>query len=430
MRNGRHFITGFWKALLYARIAVRVACRYALRPRCFGWSPMAYFRFLARAARLLLIFRHNKVVRVHNGYKLHLYLPAYPSAAFFYVIESKLLRVPPGPTTVVFSMTKACSYKCSHCYQRKDTAPDLSEELLVRTARNVQDCGVAMFDIEGGEPFLRFPRLLKLVSALDERSEIWVNTTGAHVAPGMLEQLRQAGLFGLMVSIHSPAPRLHDALTGVPGSFDTACEILKQARQTNLASAFNSVLSQEEIENDGLARLMDLARELDCDYVQLIHPKPAGEWLGRTQGMQRDRSLIERIRQAHLRYNSGAMQDYPSLAAQVFEESEHVLGCTSGAVDRFYIGASGEMQPCEFLNVSFGNVRDEPFETVYARMRSYFAAPCCDWLCCTQAEAIHRLFQEQGLDRTPLPWPLTKELVERWDRGRPTPIYEKLGIYR
>ncbi|HUT24566.1 MAG TPA: radical SAM protein [Sumerlaeia bacterium] len=435
MRKNPHFATGLSKAFVYARIVLHVAARYALRPSLFKRSPAAFGRFLWRAWRLLLIFRHNKVVRVSNGHKLHLYLPAYPSPAFFYALESKLLRQPPGAATVVFSMTKACPYKCAHCYQSRDGGPDLDEDLLLTTARDVQDAGVAMFDIEGGEPLVRFPRLLKLVQSIDERSEIWVNTTGSCPrAQGslrdVLEKLRNAGLFGLMVSIHSPDPAKHDALTGVPGSFEVACDALKACREAGLAAAFNSVLSEEEIRRDGLEKLMRLARELDCDYVQLIHPKPAGNWMGRETSMQRDPRLIADIRERHLYYNSCAAHDYPSLAAQAFEESESVLGCSAGAVDRFYVNATGEVQPCEFLNISFGNVREESFSEIYRRMRSHFRIPCCDWLCCTQGQAIHDLFRKRGPERTPLPWSLTRELVETWDRGRPTPAYKALGIYQ
>jgi len=427
--SSRHFITGLPKALIYLRIALHVAGYYALRPRLLRLSPVAYLRFLIRALRLLLVFRHNKVVRVFNGYKLHLYLPAYPSPAFFYAIETNLLRAQPGPTTVVFSMTKACSYKCPHCYQHKDTGADLDEDLMIETARDIQDAGVAMFDIEGGEPFLRFPRLLRLVQALDERAEIWANTTGARLTGEMLEQLKTAGLFGLMVSIHSPDRKRHDAFTGVPGSFDLACDTLRLCRQVGLVAAINSVLSEDEVEGDGLDRLMDLSRELDCDYVQLIHPKPSGLWRGRDEGMQRRQEVIGKAQQAHTLYNSRERHDYPSLAAQVFEESERVLGCTAGAVDRFYVNANGEVQPCEFLNISFGNVNGEPFDRIYERMRSFFPTPCTDWLCCTQAPAIRELLQKHQLQRTPLPWRVTQELVADWDRGERTPVYEKLGIY-
>lgn len=422
-------MTGLLKTCVYLRIIIHVPLYY-LRRREYFDSAGAYFRFLRRALTLLMIFRHNKVARVFNGYKLHLYLPAYPSKAFFYALESKLLRQLPGATTVVFSMTKACTYRCRHCYQRNDDGADMDEDLLIKTALNVRDSGAAMFDIEGGEPFVRFDRLLKLVGALDERSEIWVNTTGANAKPGMMEKLKEAGLFGLMVSLHSPEASVHDDLTGIPGSFETACGILRQCRQMGLVSALNTVLSEKEIKAGGIDRVMELARKLDCDYVQLIHPKPAGMWLGRKEEMQTDRKVIENVQAQHLYYNSAARKDYPSLAAQVFEESPGVLGCTAGAVDRFYIGAGGEVQPCEFLNISFGNVNDEPFSEIYRRMRSYFDEPCVDWLCCTQADAIADAFRKRKCNTSPLPWSETRNLVENWRHGEPTRIYRRLGIYK
>ncbi len=424
------FLTGWRRSLLDLRIALHVIERYALRPRAFGWRPAEYFRFLARARLLLRVFRHEKAVRVFRGVKIHLYLPAYPSPAFFYALESKLLRDPPGAVTVEYTMTKACSYRCEHCYQKLDTGPDLEEDLLLETARAIRDSGTAMFDIEGGEPLMRLPRLLNLLGSLDARSEIWVNTTGAGLTEEALGQLKDAGLFGLMVSIHSPDAATHDALTGVPGSFEVACDALRLCHRMGLVAAANSVLSENEVRRGDLARLMDLTRDLGCDFVQLIHPKPAGAWLARTESMQQDAALVEDLRSEHLRYNGDAVEGYPALAAQVFEESPGMLGCTAGAVDRFYVNATGEVQPCEFLNISFGNVREEPFERILGRMRDAFRVPCTDWLCCTQAAEVARLLRENGLTRTPLPRILTEELVSGWGRGEPTPLYRRLGVYR
>jgi MoaA/NifB/PqqE/SkfB family radical SAM enzyme len=367
---------------------------------------------------------------VGRGLKLHLYLPAYPAPAFFHALESKLLRSPPGATTVVFSMTKACSYHCPHCYQRHDTGPDLPEERLLALARELQEAGVALFDLEGGEPLLRLPRLLRLLAVLDSRAEVWVNTTGAGLTPEAMQQLRAAGLYGFMVSIHSPRAEVHDQFTGVPGSFDLACRAVRLCRGTGGAAALNSVLAEDEIRRGGITELMALAKDLDADFVQLIHPKPAGLWLGRTEGMQRDAAFVAEVREQHRLYNSSRRREYPALAAQVFEEAERVLGCTAGGVDRFYVNATGEVQPCEFLNLSFGNVTREPFATVFARMRSCFPEPCSDWLCCTQAGAIAAALRQQGTGATPLSQEATREVVAQWDRGRPTPLYRRLGIYR
>jgi len=424
------YITGWRKCFLYGRIALTVAGRYGCKPSLFGWSPVAYGRFLQRALRLLLVFRHHKAVRTNQGYKLDLYLPAYPSEAFFWALEGKLLRTPPRPVTVVYSMTKACPYRCSHCYQRKDENAELDESVLIATAKELQKMGVALFDIEGGEPFVRFPRLLKLMESLDERSELWVNTTGAGIKPGMLEQLKRTGLFGVMVSIHSPRAQKHDELTGVRGSWDVACETVKQSRVLGIAVAINSVLSEPELRADGLDQMMELAKRVDADFVQLIHPKPAGMWLGRDEGMQKEAGFIRSVENEAQKFNSRHRKEFPSLVAQVYEESSSVLGCTAGGVDRFYVNATGEIQPCEFLNVSFGNVREEPLDLVFSRMRDAFKEPACDWLCCTQGAAIHDLIQKSDLKRTPLPWAQTKGLVEKWNRGQATPLYKKLGIYR
>lgn len=423
------FLTGAGQALLYLRIALAVAARYALRPSLYNYSPFSYFRFLLRALRLLLVFRDNKPVHTSFGWKIDLYLPAYPSPAFFYALEAKLLSISPMPLTVVFSMTKACQYKCAHCYQRRDGGDDLPEDLLLGTAKEMQNLGVAMFDIEGGEPLLRLPRLLKLLHALDKRAELWINTTGAGLTREALASLKAARLFGVMISVHSPDPVVHDGLTGVPGSFDIACASARAFRAAGIVVAINSVLSEPEIRAGGLERLMELSRSLDADFVQLIHPKPAGNWLGHRESMQKDATVIELVRTLHRRYNrSGG--GYPCLVSQVLEEAEDRLGCTAGAVDRFYLNAYGEIQPCEFLNLSFGNLREEPLRVIMQRMRSYFPEPCSDWLCCTQGPEIARLFSEHKLDRTPLPWSVTKPLVEKWSRGTPTPLYRKLGFYR
>lgn len=421
--------TGVSKALLYALIALHVAGRYGVRPRSFGWNPLRYAAFLRRALHLLLAFRHDKPVRTPQGWKLHLYVPAYPTAAFFHTIEAKFLNQPPGPTTVVYSMTKACRYKCPHCYQRNDKGADVDETQLCATARRLQDIGVAFFDIEGGEPFMRYDRLLSLVRTLDARSEIWINTVGDGVTLERLEELRSSGAAGVMVSVHSTDSGQHDAFCGVPGAFEVACRCVRLAREAGLAAALNSMLSEEELQKGRLSELMALADELGCHYVQLIHPKPSGGWLGRDDQMQRGEAILRQVHEAHRHYNSSASSYTTALAAQAFEERPDVLGCTAGAIDRFYVNANGELQPCEFLNISFGNLTREPFEVVYGRMRAAFPDARTDWLCCTLAPEIHRLFVESGSKHTPLPWELTRELVGRWDRGEPTPLYRKLGIY-
>ena len=118
--------------------------------------------------------------------------------------------------------------------------------------------------------------------------------------------------------------------------------------------------------------------------------------------------------------------DYPAVSAQILEEDVSLFGCTAGGTDRFYFNAKGDVQPCEFLNVSFGNVAEEPFETIYERMRAAFQVPGTCWLCEDYSGKVSSLFKEHGLDSLPLSPELTAELIEQMDRGRPTELYHTI----
>ena len=418
------FITGFPKLLLYTRIALHVAGRYLFRVK-----PLDYLRFLRQALTLLINFWPNKPVRIACGYKIYIYLPAYPSAAFFRALDAKLLRTPPGPVSAVYSMTKACAYHCPHCYQRQDAGADVPEETLVATALAMEQLGVAFLNVEGGEPFLRYDRLHHLVRSASTATEIWVNTTGDRATREHLAELQTAGLNGIMVSVHAPEAAAHDAFTGIPGSFATACSTLRLCRELGLGTAINSVLSASDILGGKLDALMALARSLDCDFVQLIHPKPAGLWLDNPDAVQTDADYLAKLRAKHLHYNSRSSRDLPVLAAQVFEERPEGLGCTAGGVDRFYVNAAGEVQPCEFLNVSFGNVTREPFEAIFARMRKAFAAPVREWPCCTQSPRIAGLMRQHNVKTTPLPSEYADEFMSGWNRGAQPDVYRKMRLY-
>ena len=412
---------------LFAVIALHVAGRYAFR-----LTPRDYFAFLRRAAVLLWTFRHNRSVKTTQGRKLQLYLPAWPSPVFFTALENELLRKPPAPTSVVLSMTRACAYKCPHCYQKRERGADLDLDPLLRTLDAMLAAGVSFFNIEGGEPFLRYDRLLAALDRLNGRAEIWVNTTGDGASEKKLEELRQRGLAGIMVSLHSPLAAAHDAFTGVPGSFDRARDTMRRAKSLGLGVAVNSVLAEQEIRSGGLESLMLLARDSGADYVQLIHPKPCGGWLETAEPMQTDASLLRFIESQHILYNGPEKAGYPSLAAQVFEEGASGVGCTAGGVDRFYLTAGGEVQPCEFLQISFGNVADEPFADIFSRMRQAYAVPRTGWPCCAQSGAIASFMRAHGIAATPLPWPHTRRFLAEHaaNSGKETPLYATLGIYK
>jgi MoaA/NifB/PqqE/SkfB family radical SAM enzyme len=424
-------MTGLRKWYAFGYLAVRMWAHLTRTTLVRERSPRRYFTFLRRLTVLLKVLWHNKVMRINGTYKFEIYLPAFPTPAFFHAIKKyDPATREPAALTVVLSMTKACAYQCPHCYQRMDQGKEVEIELLRRVAREMQDMGVTTFDIEGGEPMLRFDRLCELLTAFDERAEIWVNTTGDGLTRERAEQLRRLGVFGVYVSIHSADAATHDAFTGKQNAFGIACEAVTCLQDVGIATAINYCASPEDVRGDGVRRLFALARELGCSFVQVIHGKSAGGWLDKPDAMISESPLIDKLAKLHVEYNGSLRyRDYPAVAVQVFEESHDVFGCTAGGVDRFYVNHEGEVQPCEFINVSFGNIKDEPFIEIFRRMRGSFETPGSDWLCCTQAPGILAMIKTERLAKTPIPKEHTQKLVALWNKGQPTPLYRTLGIY-
>ncbi|MGD8400029.1 MAG: radical SAM protein, partial [Bacillota bacterium] len=168
------------------------------------------------------------------------------------------------------------------------------------------------------------------------------------------------------------------------------------------------------------------AKKFQTVLIQLIKPKPAGGWLESGVEPFTDSNLqhiTNRVNQYNLERQ---YQDFPVISAQIIEESPAVFGCTAGGTDRFYINAKGDLQPCEFLNISFGKIDDHNFDECYQKMRKCFEVPGECWLCEKYSGEIFTLFKENQLNSLPLTPELSNRIYDHWDRGNTTKLYQTL----
>ena len=86
-----------------------------------------------------------------------------------------------------------------------------------------------------------------------------------------------------------------------------------------------------------------------------------------------EKCLITRGERQHLiaiARRFSALPDYPNIVAQSEVEGPDCAGCM-GAHSQFYMTAFGDVDPCDFMPLTFGNVRDDPLETIWQRMRCH-----------------------------------------------------------
>jgi MoaA/NifB/PqqE/SkfB family radical SAM enzyme len=120
----------------------------------------------------------------------------------------------------------ACNNCCSYCPQPfvRGTGPAGSEpstEELVRKLESARREGITEAAFSGGEPTIR-KDLQSLIAHARSIGfgRVSITTNGRMLSyPGYARKLLDAGLTGVSVSLHGPNAAVHDALTGVPGSF-------------------------------------------------------------------------------------------------------------------------------------------------------------------------------------------------------------------
>lgn len=410
------------------QIKVHVFLYFTLRLFAGEVKPNHYFRFLRRLLFFLSKMHHNKYVKIGNRIKINLYVPAFPSKAFFNACRKVNLFDEQMPcVSALVSITSACRFNCEHCYQKHDKGKDLEVDYLLTTIKKMQENGIAFFNIEGGEPFLAFDRLQAVCAAIDDRSEILINSTGDGMTREKLLKIRKnRNLIGIMFSLHTSVPDNLNQFMARNDAWDILVRGIHLCHETGIAVMFNSCLLSADFSNGQFESIMETAAGFNGAIVQLIKPKPAGGWLesGADRFAQQDAELVK---QKVAAYNLGKSKThFPFISCMLMEEEKAFFGCTAGATDRFYLNAKGDVQPCEFLNISFGNVKNEVFENIYARMRNQFLEPG-DCLLCEQYSAkIREVFKASNETSLPLSPALSESIYKDWNRGEPADFYKRV----
>ena len=422
------FLIGGRKWMEELRIKLLVFLHYKLQFLKGKIKVRHFFRVLKRLLYFLSKMKENKYVKIGRLTKVNLYVPFFPTKAFYTACNKVTIFDEKMPSvSVLVSVTSACKFNCEHCYQKYDRGKDVDIEVLIKTVRELQDKGVAFFNIEGGEPFMVFDRLLRVCQAIDDRSEILINSTGFGMTSERLKILRKnRNLMGVMFSLHADTPEKMNAFMGSDEAWLSMEKGIAMCHENNIPVMFNSCLLPESFKDGTFERILDLEKNFGGCLVQLIKPKNAGGWLhGQTEKFTAEDELI--VKGKVIMYNQAKSHiDYPFVYCMLMEEEPEMFGCTAGGTDRFYINAKGDLQPCEFLNISFGNIAVDDFDTIYYNMRAVFHTPGQCLLCDKYASDIYKLHRENGPSNLPLKPDLSEQIYAKWNRGKPTGFYEKM----
>jgi len=316
---------------------------------------------------------NEKVVKFNDRFVVNTHFPPYPSRAFdnFAGHFSSIGEVAERRLySVTLAVTNRCNYNCWHCYNAGRSQRDMPVSVLKDIVGELQEFGAVHITLTGGEPLLRAD-LEEIAAAFDERSCMTLNTTGDGLTAQRARALSDAGIFSIGVSIDSTDPDELDRMRGRKGAFRTAVGAVKSASQNGLYPYVIAVATHKFLQRGRFDAFMRFASEIGALEVHLLEPSPTGKLAGNSAVVLKpaDRQLI-------LKYQKEVARDesLPILSCFLYLESPQAFGCGAG-LTHLYIDGSGEVCPCNFVPLSFGNITQEPLHCILDRMGCYFCKP-------------------------------------------------------
>ena len=245
----------------------------------------------------------------------------------------------------------------------------------------------------GGEPLLR-EDLEELIASIDERSVSYIFTTGYKLTYQRALALKEAGLFGIAISLDSLDAQRHNGMRHNDHAYDYAVEAIKNAKKAGLYTMSQTVCTRELLINGGILKLALYLKKLEIDEMRIMEPLPCGALKNKLEEVLTDNEK-EQLKQLHITLNRDSR--YPKASVFPYFESAEQFGCGAG-VQYSYIDGHGNFGPCDFIEPTFGNVLNENIQYIWVKMSKAINGPHCQCIAkncdiCKQLPRFYKLMR-------------------------------------
>lgn len=227
--------------------------------------------------------------------------------------------------------------------------------------------------ITGGEPMIR-DDIFDIIKAIDNRSTTILFTSGFNLTYEKAKKLKESGLFEIGISLDSYDRDEHNTNRNSDKAFNFAIEALRNASKAGLYTMVQTVILKENLEEEKLLKLFKLAKDNGAHEVKILEPILSGNLLTDKKLDKIMYNKSDRDKLISFQHKANKRNDLPKISTFAYTESEAKYGCGAGN-QHSYISASGELYPCDFVPMSFGNVKEESIKKLWLQMKNHIGKP-------------------------------------------------------
>ena len=269
-----------------------------------------------------------------------------------------------------------CNFQCTHCsaeyymdrdLKKKETIDDRTKidmEAVRELSRQADELGLARFVITGGEPLV-MRDFDEVVAAIDpDKHYVITDTNGWFLDEVRAFHLKSIGVEKVQMSLDSFVESEHDSFRNKPGSYKRVLRGVDACA----AAGLNLILSTVLI--NGRAKTKEF-RDL-CQYctdrgvgLYVSYAKPVGSATDHPEFVidKEDADILREMEKEFL----------------VFSHMTPSYGSYKGCITVkgiITVTSTGEITPCPYIDMSFGNVMETPLKEILARgMKNPWTGP-------------------------------------------------------
>lgn len=187
-------------------------------------------------------------------------------------------------TYLRISVTDLCNLRCVYCMpengvEKRCHTDMMSVDEIIRTVEASAECGITKVRITGGEPLVRkgIVDICRGISSINGIEEVCLTTNGV-LLPKYAQQLRDAGVDRLNISLDTLDPEKYSMLTRI-GKLDDALAGLEAAEKAGFTGTKINAVLIGGINSTEINELVALTKDKEIDF-RFIELMPIGECSG------------------------------------------------------------------------------------------------------------------------------------------------------
>lgn len=275
---------------------------------------------------------------------------------------------PSAPYRMDLALTYRCNNDCAHCYNaRPRTYPEMTTEQWKHALDRLWQLGIPHVVFTGGEPTLRND-LPELVAHAEANGQITgLNTNARRLSDRrFVEQLVEAGLDHVQITLESHDPEIHDGMVQARGAWKQTVAGLRNVLETPLYVMTNTTMLRAN--SPRLAETLDFLASLGVPTVGLNaliysgHGRTVGTGLKENELMP----LLDLAQQRTTAHRQRLIWYTPTQYCH-FDPMQlelGVKGCTA-ALYNMCVEPDGAVIPCQSYYRPVGNLLEDTWDTIW-----------------------------------------------------------------